>query len=182
MQAVIYGSKSYAKLIAQIASEVGYSIKGFLDDLGDSSLGPYANNRELLLQSQTPIFLGIGYSDLKARNKVLDALLHDNAKLPNLIHPRAYVSPQAQLGSANVVMAMASIDAFCKIGSGNVFWPGSNLSHDCVLCDNTFFSPGSTVCGFVSMGSSTFVGANAVVADKRAVPEESFIKANTLYK
>jgi UDP-3-O-[3-hydroxymyristoyl] glucosamine N-acyltransferase len=164
-----------------MAIECGHEIHGHLDDFGGESLGSYAQNRERILSNRIPLLLGIGYADLKARYSVLHTLLTDGVELPNLIHPRAFVSPKTQLGPANIVMAGSLIDAFCVIGAGNVFWPGSVLSHDCLVGDNTFFSPSSTSCGFTKIGSSVFIGANAVIVEDREVPSGTFIKAQSLY-
>jgi acetyltransferase-like isoleucine patch superfamily enzyme len=182
MQAIVYGSKSYAKLVAQIAKECGYQIEGYIDDFGGEGLGSYARNRDRLLEDSIPLLLGIGYANLEARLQVLRRLLTDGAMVPSLIHPRAIVSSAAELGPANIVMAGSSIDAFCVVGAGNVFWPGSVLSHDSRVGDNTFFSPSSTSCGFTKIGSSVFIGANAVVVDNSEVPSGTFIKAHAIYK
>jgi len=182
MQALIYGSRSYAKLVAQIAKECGYRVEGYIDDSSGDGFGSYAQNRDRILADRIPLFLGIGYADLAARFQVLHRLLTDNVELPTLIHPRAFVSSEAQLGPANIVMAGSSIDAFCVVAAGNVFWPGSVLSHDSRVADNTFFSPSSTSCGFTRIGSSVFVGANAVIVDNREVPSGTFIKAHSIYQ
>jgi UDP-3-O-[3-hydroxymyristoyl] glucosamine N-acyltransferase len=182
MQALIYGSKSYARLVAQIARDCGYRIEGHLDDFGGEGLGSYSQNRDSILKNKTALLLGIGYANLEARLKVLRRLLSDDVKLPSLVHPRALVSSAAELGPANVVMAGSSIDAFCVVGAGNVFWPGSVLSHDSRVGDNTFFSPSSTSCGFTKIGSSVFIGANAVIVDNKDVPSGTFIKAHTIYQ
>jgi acetyltransferase-like isoleucine patch superfamily enzyme len=182
MQAAIYGSKSYARLVAQLARECGYQIEGYIDDFGGEGLGSYAQNRSGLLENGIPLFLGIGYANMEARSQVLHKLLSDGVRLPSLIHPRAIVNPTAVLGPANIVMAGSSIDAFCMVGAGNVFWPGSVLSHDSRVGDNTFFSPSSTSCGFTKIGSSVFVGANAVIVDNKEVPSGTFIKAQSIYQ
>lgn len=182
MQALIYGSKSYAKLVAQIARECGYEIEGYIDDFGGEGLGSYVQHRDRILKKDIPLFLGIGYTNLEARFQVLHKLLADDAKLVSLIHPRAIVSSAAELGPANVVMAGSSIDAFCVVGAGNVFWPGSVLSHDSRVGDNTFFSPSSTSCGFTKIGSSVFIGANAVIVDNTEVPSGTFIRAQAIYQ
>jgi carbonic anhydrase/acetyltransferase-like protein (isoleucine patch superfamily) len=182
MQAFIYGSRSYAKLVARIATECSYRVEGYIDDFGGEGIGSYETNCDRILASGFPLFLGIGYSDLGARLTVLQRLISDGVSMPNLIHPRATVSPAVEMGPANVVMAGSLIDAFCVIGAGNVFWPGSIVSHDSRVGDNSFFSPASTSCGFTKVGSNVFVGANAVIVDNADVPAGTFIKAQSLYK
>jgi UDP-3-O-[3-hydroxymyristoyl] glucosamine N-acyltransferase len=182
MQALIYGSRSFARLVAQLAKECGYQVAGYMDDFSGDGLGSYTENRDRILADRIPLFLGIGYSNLAARYQVLQRLTTDNAVLPTLAHPRAFVSPEARLGPANIVMAGSSIDAFCVVGAGNVFWPGSVLSHDSCVADNTFFSPSCTSCGFTRIGSSVFVGANSVIVDHREVPSGTFVKAHTIYQ
>jgi hypothetical protein len=54
MQALIYGSKSYAKLVAQIAKECGYQIEGYIDDFGGEGLGSYVQNRDRILKNGIP--------------------------------------------------------------------------------------------------------------------------------
>lgn len=182
MQVFIYGSQNYAKLVGEIAMEAGYSILGFLDDFSGVSERTYAHSRARIIGEQIPVFLGIGYKDLRARAVLLEKLRQDNVNMPNLIHPRSYVHSSVVLGVGNVFMAGSFVDAFASLGNGNVLWPHAMISHDSRVGSNTFFSPKALACGFCNIGSNVFVGAGSIIVDHVTVPDDCFVKAASLVK
>ncbi len=184
---VIYGSKSFAQLLKNILEE-DLDIKPlcFIDDFSTSnklSSIPIVSLANAVKQygNEIEILLGVGYSNLSERLKLIEKLRTLNLKLFTLIHPTAYISKSARINCGAIIMQNSCVSQGASIGEATVLWPMSNISHDCKINENCFLSPGSTICGFSEVGHSSFIGANATIVDNVNVPPFTFIKAGGLY-
>jgi len=180
---LLYGSRDFAKTVAELAGHCGYRVAGTIDDYatGPGILG----NLQTVFTSHPParyqIAFAIGYKDLPARFHAWERVRQLGYSTVTLVHPRAYVADSASLGEGTIVMAGAIVDVRARIGSIAVLWPGANVSHDSAVGVNSFLSPGAILCGHVVIGHSTFIGAGAVVADHQDVPAGAHLKANTVF-
>ncbi len=142
---VILGAGGYGRTVADTARQMGrYDEILFLDD---RQTGPEIGGTcEMFLQ-----FLGSGtecypaFGNNEVRLAWLDRLEAAGACIPTLIHPRAYVSPQASLGKGTVVLPMAAVNAGVKAGRGCIFNLGALIDHDCVMEDGVHLCPGVIV-------------------------------------
>jgi UDP-N-acetylbacillosamine N-acetyltransferase len=182
-QLIILGSKDFAKLVRNLALENGYDFLGFIDDYnkGKDILGTI-DDLINFNKKQVQVAIGIGYNNLIARENIMMRISEWGYDMPNLVHPKAYIARDVQLGTGNIIMNNVSIDHFSVIGDGNVFWPGSIISHDCKIDRNNFFSPSATVCGFCRIGSRNFIGAGTIIVDNVKVSSGNFIKAGSVVK
>jgi acetyltransferase EpsM len=176
MRLLIYGSRSYADTVADLAEDCGHTVVGKVDDDGRSLgvLGHFADVFES--HSDCGVAMGIGYRDLQGRWAAWKQVLHSGLTAPSLIHPRAYVAKSASVGQGCVIMAGAIVDRITHVGDACVVWPGACINHDSVIGPNCFIAPNATICGFVQIGAHSFVGAGAAVADHCTVPEFTMIK------
>ena len=183
MKILVYGGSAHGKVIRDLAARCGHEFAGFVDDIHGSMpevLGGFEEVRSRFAPDMFAIAIGVGYKDLPARWSVVEKVRGAGYKMPALVHPEAYVHPDASIGLGAAVMARTIVDMRVQIGEACVIWPGANVSHDSSVGANTFLSPNCTICGFVSVGRDCFVGAGAVVAEKRAVPDGTRIKAGAV--
>lgn len=183
MRMLVYGSKSFAATVAELARHCAIAIEGFVDDFGE---GPnILGNFEELRRSHPPdkfvYGLGIGYSDLLARWQAWQRIVAAGYQTPALVHPRAYVADTAQVGQGCLVMAGSVVDIRAKLGEVVVLWPQACINHDADIGANCFISPGAIVCGVARLGPNCFIGAGAAIADHCDVPEASFVKMQSRY-
>lgn len=176
MRLLIYGSRSFADTIADLAFDCGHEVVGKVDDggTGASVLGRFAD--VVASHADRGVVMGIGYSDLPARWAAWQRVRGCGLATPALIHPRAYVARTAEIGPGCAVMACAIIDRRCRIGEACVVWPGACVNHDSIVGENCFISPNATLCGVVTVGAHSFVGAAAAIADHCNVPESARIR------
>lgn len=177
---VIIGASSFGRLVQALLKDAGSQFGGFVDDYNDGNdiLGTLDVLSDPSFKDRYDLALAIGYRHLKARRRIFHQCTERGFHFPSIVHPRAYVSQEALLGPACIVMAGANVDAFSEIRGACVLWPGAIVSHDCVVGENTFVSPNATICGFVHIGHSTFVGAGSTIVNGVQIPEASFIKAS----
>jgi sugar O-acyltransferase (sialic acid O-acetyltransferase NeuD family) len=183
MKILVYGSKDFGLLVADLIQQIGHDFVGFIDDYsrGENILGTYAEVVSSYPPEQFGVVVAIGYKHFEARWAVYNKLVADGYQIPPLIHERAYVRDINRIGAGAIVMAGAIVDSFSKVGALSVLWPNAIVNHDSVIGHNTFLSPGSIICGFVTVGSSCFIGAGSIVVDHRTVPDKTFIKAGSVY-
>lgn len=179
---LIYGSKSYAKTLTQLASAVGFDVKGYLDDTGSADPGVIGGFDVLASRPGSSLGLGVGYGNLPLRAALIERLRTLELKFPALVHPAASVDATVRVGKGAVVMRGTLADINSEVGDFSVLWPGVVLNHDSRVGANSFLSPGVIVCGNVRIGANCFIGAGSVIVDGREVPDGSFVKAGTIFK
>ena len=102
---------------------------------------------------------------------------------PNIIHPTAYVSPHAHIGTGCVILNNAVVQNNAKCGDGCILNPGVELHHDstigsyCLIYTNSVVRSLTTVGNRVWIGSTATVSTSAVVADDTTIGDGEVFKA-----
>lgn len=180
---LLFGSKNFADTIEELATICGYEVIARIDDYDPCP--PYVETFDIASQIYPPathlIALAIGYKNLRARLAAYKKIKQLGYSAATLIHPTAYVSPTASIGSGSLVMAQSCIDCRSSIGEICVLWPKACVNHDTSVECNTFISPDATLCGNVHVGESSFIGASSVVVDGASLAPNTFLKMGTVY-
>lgn len=170
----IIGAGGHGRVLADIASAMGYSDIAFLDaefpDFARSGAWDVIGTPADIDNSEYA--LGIG--DNQTRMGLLESIPCD---LATLIHPAATVSPHAQIGAGCVICAGAIIGPFAKLGAGCIINTGASVDHDCVLSDGVHISPGARLGGGVFVGARAWVGIGAVVREYKSIGADAMIGA-----
>jgi len=171
----IVGADTLGEMVLETARELGVEILGFVDDVSPEPefLGiPIVGGTTWLLERAErdegiTAFVAIGGNDGRAR--VTRRLAKARARLPNLIHPRAWVAASARFGAGNLVMAQAYVGTKVVLGDGNLVFPGVCLGHHNTVGDFTFLAPGVSVGGRATIGDYAKLGMNTAVDADAAV-------------
>lgn len=180
---LLFGGKAFSDTIEELASICGYQVVARIDDYEPSP--PLIVTLDVASQTYDSashtIALAIGYKDLSARLVAYRKLKQFGYTAATLIHPTAYVSPTASIGSGSLIMAQALVDCRSVVGEVCVLWPKACINHDTSVDCNTFISPNATLCGNVHVGESSFIGASSVVVDGATLPPKAFLKMGSIY-
>jgi UDP-perosamine 4-acetyltransferase len=84
--------------------------------------------------------------------------------LPNVIHPRAFVSGSVSMGVGNLIKAGALVDTETRLGSVCLIDNGAVVPHHCQIGDACHLAPGACMGGECRIGERTLLGVGCVVA------------------
>ena len=135
-------------------NRLGYKIIGTDEDLFDLSQS-ISNALITLGQIKSAIF----------RKQLFNLAQNLNFKTPNIISPKAYVSPNAKIGSGTILMHGTFINAGVAIGENCIINSRALVEHGSNIGNHCHLSTGVIVNGNVSIGDSTFVGSGTLIKE-----------------
>lgn len=169
---IIIGASGHGKVIADIARQCGYEDIAFLDDdEGIESCGGFPVIGKTNNVPEGDIFVAVGNAEIRERI----SKKNDRRSFPVLIHPKAVVADNVQLGSGTVVMAGVVINPNVRIGKSCIVNTSSSIDHDCTVGDYCHISVGAHLCGSVLVGNNTWIGAGAIVNNNISICENCTI-------
>jgi UDP-perosamine 4-acetyltransferase len=164
----ILGAGTLGEIALETAMRAGLNVIGFFDDVtnelevdGIPVLGridDFRNDQVAILEGA---FVAIG--DNQKRQTCAEGLHKIGVSFPNIIDPRATLSPSSSLGQGNLILPGAYIGTKCSLGSFNLIFPGVSITHHNHVGSFCFFSPNASVGGFTKIGDGCKVGMNCVV-------------------
>lgn len=174
---VIIGAGGHGRVIADIAKLCGYQEIVFLDDAQIEGVAGKVCDYTKYIQT-SDFVVGIGNNSI--REKIHQELSGSNAEIVTLIHPKAVVAEQVQLGRGTTVMAGAVINVGTVVGDGVVINTNSSIDHDCLIGDFCHVSVGASLCGTVRIGRQTMISAGATVIHNVTVCDNCMIGAGAV--
>ena len=163
---LILGAGGYGRTVADLARQLkAYDKIAFLDDSrsGPEILGT-CREYAMFCDAGTEVYPAFGSNE--TRMQWLDTLIREELTVPTLVHPRAYVSPTAQLGPGVVVLPMAAVNTGCILEAGCIVNIGALVDHDCILEEGCHLCPGVTVKAENRIPAGTKVESGTVVLNR----------------
>ncbi|WP_430535369.1 acetyltransferase [Listeria rocourtiae] len=181
---ILIGDGSVAKMAKEIVLLTGtYEIVAILDDKYTTSfqdengvfMGPLTGSTAL--SQADAYFIAVG--DNEKRHEIFTILQKPVEQFPNLIHPTSIISPNAQIGYGNFIMAGAIINVDATIRHQCIINSGCIIGHDAVLENFSQTSPGTVITGYVYLQTGVNIGANATVLPSIRLNEWSVVGAGS---
>ena len=156
MNLVILGSGGYGHTVADVAEQLGrYQNIIFLDDATEHPCSEYVNYPE------DEIYPAFGNN--QARLAWVKRLEEEGFRVPTLVHPAAYISPKAKLGSGTVILPKAAVNTDVTIEKGCIINLGALIDHGCVIEEGCHICLGAIVKGENRIQSMTKIEAGEVI-------------------
>ena len=142
---LILGAGGYGKTIADVAAQLDlYDEISFLDDISTAQMVVgKCEDVFCLADANTEVYPAFGNNE--ARMNWLFRLLGAGLTVPTLVHPRAYVSPTAKLGTGVMVLPMAVVNTRVTVEMGCIINIGALIDHDSIIGAGTHLAPGAIV-------------------------------------
>jgi sugar O-acyltransferase (sialic acid O-acetyltransferase NeuD family) len=96
-----------------------------------------------------------------------------------LVHPTAYVSPLATLGSGTFVGARSAVAAGAMLGEHVFVNRGATIGHDTRIGAFSRIQPGSAVGGLSTIGRGVTVGIGATLIERLSIGDNAVIGAGS---
>ena len=152
---LIIGAGGHGQVVAECAEACGYEKIDFLDDKHPDAVGRI-DQADGLSVGYDGVIVSIGNNGI--RRELIERLEASRAPLITLIHPRAYVSPRASVGSGSIVLPGTVIHTNANIGKGCIISIGALIDHDAVVEDFSHINTGAIVGAGKSVGGKVEVG------------------------
>lgn len=161
MRLVILGAGGYGRTIEDIAGQSGrYEEIIFLDDHNEAAAGVCDTYPEYI-DDNTELYPAFGNNE--SRSEWIGKLKAHGAKICSLIHPSAYVSPSAKIGTGTIVLPHASIGTNVTVGEGCIINMNAVVDHDCLLEDGVHICLGAIVKAGIIIKNNVKVEAGEVI-------------------
>ena len=165
MKLLIVGAGSFSTEVDEMARMLGYDDIAFLDDNPETArskpviglIGDIENARK---DYDTAI---VALGNNEKRKKCFEDLKSNGYRIPTLIHPTAYVSPDAILGSGCIVRTKAVVSRYTKLGDGVIVNVGALIDHDCKIGDFSHILMGAVVRNSMIIDPGSWIKSNEVV-------------------
>jgi sugar O-acyltransferase (sialic acid O-acetyltransferase NeuD family) len=142
-------------------------VKGFLDD-NPSALTPDRCQFPILgsildypIEPQDRFVMAIG--NCVKRAELIRKMEARGACFITIIHPTAYVSPNATVGNGCIVCPFCAIGNHARVGKHVLLTWYSSLAHDSITDSFAVLSPYSTANGSSILEEGVFLGTHAVI-------------------
>lgn len=167
---LIVGAGGHGRSVAEaVLMAQQFSLVGFLDDgafaagadvWGLPVLGPAANFANYLSHA-THAVVAIGNNAL--RQKMFADLEAVGFMLASVVHPRAMVSPRAQLGKGVAVMAGAIVGTEAVLGQGVIVNCGAVADHHAQVHEFAHLGVNASMAGGSTLGALAWMQAGSAI-------------------
>lgn len=119
--------------------------------------------------------IGVGFGPTRAY--LVECAERATFSLATVVHDRAYVAADVQLGAGSVVMAGAVIGVGTMIGRGVIINSRASVDHDCRIGNFVGIGPGATLSGGVTVGEFAWIAVGACAVHDVSIGADSVIGA-----
>jgi sugar O-acyltransferase (sialic acid O-acetyltransferase NeuD family) len=118
----------------------------------------------------------------KLRERLYQEAVTIGYTFPNIIHPTAYISPHAHIGSGCVILNNAVVQNNAQCGDGCILNPGVELHHDSTIGSYCLIYTNSVVRSLTTVGDRVWIGASSTVTTSAVVEDDTIIEDGSVFK
>ncbi len=171
----IIGAGGHGKVVAEALMLNGLGDFSFIDE--DRSRTKIFDRNILYSfpESSEAAIIAIGNNLTRKRIALTYAYFY-----AKVLHPRANVSPQVEIGEGTAVIAGATINIDTRIGRHVIINTNASVGHDCIIDDFVHIAPNVALAGNVHIGEGTHIGLGAAVIQGVSIGKWCTIGAGTV--
>jgi len=119
-------------------------------------------------------------ADPGQKKEIVTKVQRAGLQVVNAFHPRAVISPTAQIGCGVIINAGAVIQPFAKIGNGVMIHSNVVVEHDDRVEDYVNIGPGATLAGWVTVNEGAIVYTGAVIVPRVTIGRGAVVGAGSV--
>lgn len=183
---ILLGGGGHARSVLAALRAEEVTVLGYLapqeGDLGADC--PYLGDDGVLatLDPDEVLFVnGLGStSSTRARRDIYERAVARGFRAAQIVHPRGFVDPGAELHDGVQVLAGAFVNTGAVIGENVLINSGAIVEHDAVVGAHVHVSPGAVVAGGVRIGHGAHIGLGARVIQGVSLGSGSVVGAGAV--
>lgn len=178
---IIVGSGGYSIELIGLLEGSNINVLGYLGPHRNSKLLSYeylgAEDNCIKYRNQ-PMIVAIGNPNIRA--KVTEMIQREGCMVKTYIHPLAYVSSKAEVGSGCVIYPNSTIHSHVSIGNGVLVNSNVSIGHETVIGDFSTICPGVSLGGKIQVGERVYFGIGSICKEGLNITDDVLIGANSL--
>lgn len=144
--------------------------------LGDDSILP-----ELYSKGVRHAFIGLGGTgNTRPRQRLYELARGLGFEIVAAIHPRAVLSPSAQIGHGPTIMAGVVVNTAARLGDDVIVNTGAIVEHDCIIGDHVHIATGARLASAVRVGDGAHIGVGASVRQSSHIGKRAIVGAGAV--
>ncbi len=185
---VLLGGGGHALVVAEAAALAGYFVTGFYDDRTDAVLARrvaavrLGSLDDFLNADGTTAYI-ITIGDTATRSALEHRVRRGRPATRAcraIVHPRAVVSPSAELGAGAFIGPGAIVHSFAHVADHAIINSGAIVEHECKIGEHAHIAPGAALGGNVSVGRATLVGIGSRVIPGVKIGNDAVVGAGAV--
>lgn len=158
-----------------------YELIGFIDDSkekqGTRKYGLEVFSREALDKYPEAKILAVpgSYYNFIPKESIIRGLKLDDSRFAAVVHPRANVSPMAEIGFNVLIMAGVAVTSSSVLGNHICIMPNSVIHHNCIIDDYCVVGANVTLTGHVKVQKNCYIGSGSIISNNIEIGERSLI-------
>jgi sugar O-acyltransferase (sialic acid O-acetyltransferase NeuD family) len=175
---ILIGGGGHARVVVDCLQELGTPVLGLFDPkFSGQSLYDVLQMGEYDPQFEPEALALIAIGDNQIRKRLAPTINHT---FGNVTHQSVVISKRVQLGSGNMILHGAIIQAQTVIGDHVIINTGARVDHDCLVSSYVHLAPGVILCGNVTVGEGALIGAGATVIPGKKIGAWSTVGAGAV--
>jgi sugar O-acyltransferase (sialic acid O-acetyltransferase NeuD family) len=188
-QIIIYGAGDFGKLMLyHFTHDSHFEVVAFCLDKQYLTTDIFCSLPVLAFESienhfpasEYPMFIAIGYSNMRHRSIMFNKAKNKHYQLINFISGKAIVRDDLIIGENNAIFSSSDVEPNVTIGNNNIFWTRSILGHGVKIGDHNYFSGGAGLGGNCIIGDYCFLGNAALMINGITIADETFLVAGAV--
>lgn len=165
----IIGAGTYGEAMYELAEILGYEIAGFFDEdeekqrrlvMNVEVLGKFSDLDEVDIEEKNFI---VAIGNNKIRQRIMEKINNLGGETPTLIHPKATISPSAEIGKGVYIQANAYIWTKVRINDFTIISPSVVVAHHSIIGKSCLISTLTGVGASINLGDRVMIGMGATI-------------------
>ncbi|MFN8237987.1 MAG: acetyltransferase [Chitinophagales bacterium] len=158
-----------------------FSFIGFVDDTkekqGTTPTGFSVMDRSAFEKHPNAKVLAVPGSPTSytIRKQIIDSLGIPQSRFATVIHPRASVSENAQVGINCLIYAGVVITANARVGNHVCVLPNTVIHHDSSIGDYTLIGSNICIAGYTTVGNNCYIGSGSNIINNIQIGDNVLI-------
>ncbi len=169
-----------AKVVADAALLLGYTILGFIDDTPMASSSFLGKKVLSILPPPDNFEVICAIGDCDARMAICTRLETNGYRFASIFHPKASISLTSQIGQGVYIAANAVIDPSVVIDNYSIINNSAVISHGTHIGQACHLAPSTVVSGNCNVGNAVWLGVGSVVIENTSIGDRAFIGAGSV--